>query len=640
MAKKKTFHITRPDLKVRYLGSGHKQKVSYLQLPADFGEQMLTDDIKTGAVIYGAFPETLKLSETRYNVVTAPTEEDGLRAVAYLAGIYAEEEGFDNDDLNDTYEDAQYRKKINFEKDDVEFELEDIDDEDEEYYESFDRIPVIGIHEVMAQEDMRFAGAGFGVFNMEMQSSGNKTKPYWLECTDHSVCIVKNASTEIVFGGCSELLDKSEIRALKRFASNEKVYLLVVSDDIKEDDYSITTAVLDYTANLFRVDQSAKARTAYYEKMLACITKKNGFAFSKGVDVPLLTDRLSKIDEQFPCERFHKIMEYLAHIDAPHTLRNVDFDKLGLSNLISKVREENTAGDLSRELVGMDDVKKQVTGIMNMLRYVKLRTKREIKHAEYHNVHLFIGAPGTAKTSVAKMMCDAMQKEGLIPGNRFISLTGASLKGSFVGQTAPRVHALFESYDAIFIDEAYSLTCGSDTEGGGIDSYSQEALAQLAVELEQHATDKLVIFAGYGGRNVSKKNNLMHKFLTANPGIASRINSTIYFDSYTPADMVQIVHHLAKNASLTMPEDQDEQIARYFATRQKEEDFGNGREARVFVENCERYVAQRVAGMKPEKVTNKMLSTITAADVTQTIKDLKEKRLVEMGEFTRALGFK
>ena len=80
MAKKRKFHLTKPDIRVRYLGSDNKQKVEYLRLPADFGEDMLMEDIASGAEIYKSFPETLRLSDTRYNIITAPTEEDGLRA--------------------------------------------------------------------------------------------------------------------------------------------------------------------------------------------------------------------------------------------------------------------------------------------------------------------------------------------------------------------------------------------------------------------------------------------------------------------------------------------------------------------------------------------------------------------------------
>ena len=116
---------------------------------------------------------------------------------------------------------------------------------------------------------------------------------------------------------------------------------------------------------------------------------------------------------------------------------------------------------------------------------------------------------------------------------------------------------------------------------GGCDLYAREALAQLAIELEEHASDKIVIFAGYGGRKLSPKDNKMFQFLQENPGISSRIGYTVYFDSYSAEEMVNIVHRLAETDSLIFSRKFDDRIREYFEKRVSAHDFGNGREARV-----------------------------------------------------------
>ena len=105
----------------------------------------------------------------------------------------------------------------------------------------------------------------------------------------------------------------------------------------------------------------------------------------------------------------------------------------------------------------------------------------------------------------------------------------------YVGHSAPKTKALFEKYDVIIIDEAYSIV----EYDGKTDSFGNEAIAQLIIEMEKHSTDKLIIFAGYGGKNVSEKDNRMQAFLDANPGIKSRITSTFYFDSYSADEMAR-----------------------------------------------------------------------------------------------------
>ena len=642
MAKKvkKGFNIASPDIKTIYIGKGHKQMARYLQLHKNFGRQQFNDDLKNGARIYESFVETLDLKGTRYNMITAPTEEDGLRAVAYLAGIFAENTGYDETEIMDDYADDDHAKEYDLENGDEDYIFEEDelfeDDPMPDYEECFYRIPIIDLEEVVMENNKSY-GYGFGMLNMELQNNGRKIEPWWNNLEDYSVCVIKRNVHGDFPPYSGELLMHHEIECLKRFSGNEHVYVLVIDRDIREDDYSIVTASLEYTANSFRVDEKADVILRYYRKLLEDAAARHGFKFSGTVDVPLLADKLSKINSQYPCREYEKIMEYLVHTGAPDCLKSDCFEKLGLKKLIDRMAGD-TEKTLDAELVGMEEVKKQVNNIINMLRYVKMREARGIRNSRFHNVHLFLGAPGTAKTTVAKMMSNMMQKEGLINGNRFVSVTGAQLKGAFVGQTAPKVHALFQQYDAIFIDEAYSLACGSESEGG-MDSYSQEALAQLAVELEDHATDKLVIFAGYGGRNVSKKNNLMHKFLLSNPGISSRINSTIYFDSYTPDNMVEIIHRLAELSSIKLSGENDVKIAEYFKIRQNESDFGNGREARVFLEHCERSVAERVAGKDPDSISDKELNTVTAEDIICTIDALKEKRSAELGQFSRKLGF-
>ena len=94
---------------------------------------------------------------------------------------------------------------------------------------------------------------------------------------------------------------------------------------------------------------------------------------------------------------------------------------------------------------------------------------------------------------------------------------------------------LFENYDVIIIDEAYSIV----EENGTMDSFGNEAIAQLIIELENHSTDKLIIFAGYGG-DVDEKDNRMQTFLNSNPGIKSRITSTFNFKSYSAKEMIEI----------------------------------------------------------------------------------------------------
>jgi SpoVK/Ycf46/Vps4 family AAA+-type ATPase len=233
-------------------------------------------------------------------------------------------------------------------------------------------------------------------------------------------------------------------------------------------------------------------------------------------------------------------------------------------------------------------------------------------------------------------MGQIMLEEHLLPDNRFACVNGAELKGMYVGHSAPKTKALFEENDIIVIDEAYSIV----GDRGESDSFSKEAIAQLIIELEEHSTDKLVIFAGYGGRMVNEKNNKMKDFLDSNPGIKSRITSTIYFDSYTPEQMADIFMNIAGNQKYIVDENARGMVVSHFTARIKDENFGNGREARSLLETAVVYAANRVFKDDKKQYTKEELQTITCEDIAAAIKQVEKADLDRYASVRmRKIGF-
>lgn len=280
---------------------------------------------------------------------------------------------------------------------------------------------------------------------------------------------------------------------------------------------------------------------------------------------------------------------------------------------------------LREDLIGMDQVKEQVMETVQVMKFNRLRKEMGMKKSSYHNVHMMLGAPGTAKTTVAKLMGKIMEEEKLLPGSQFTCVNGAELKGMYVGHSAPKTKALFEENDIIVIDEAYSLT-GDRSEP---DSFSREAIAQLVIELEEHAEDKLVIFAGYGGTDVDEKNNKMKEFIDANPGIKSRINSTFYFPSYTAPEMAEIFKKHAEISGYELPENWKEPITAYFSTRVNDENFGNGREARALFEKVSVQMAKRIMGDAngglQNSINEKAIKQCRISDIEGAIRRAREE---------------
>jgi len=253
-------------------------------------------------------------------------------------------------------------------------------------------------------------------------------------------------------------------------------------------------------------------------------------------------------------------------------------------------KETDAYRDLCRNIVGQHEMKETLCRLGAVFSYSQKRKMYDLNTADIHKVFAFIGPPGTAKTTSARYFARMMSEEGVLSGHRIAYVTGTQLKAKYIGQTAARVHDIFMDNDIIIIDEAYSLVNYNETSR--TDSFSQEALAQLCIEVEEHSYDKLIIFAGYGG-DIDDKQNKMKRFLDENPGISSRITFTVNFSAYNSDEMLDIFELLARNASYSIEDGWRKILKPFFESRIHASNFGNGREARRLLEHAMSVTAQR-----------------------------------------------
>ncbi len=661
----------KPDKRKAYLNRGKGQEADYLYIsPEMLNETALQMDVKAGAVQYKELLEFAGKKPSRVVVIDCSNEEEGLMAVSYLAGIYnwkdnaydgmfenygpegSEEVPWDASSEQKEWNLKDYGERIDFESGEC------YEDEEDTWQESPCRIPIIpyfqieqynsNIHTVFEEQNF------FTVGNSNQR--GNQA--YWLDARRESVCITATIGpyyTPVYGGG-----DNGLVSVLRRFSSNRHVFVLVIDETRAnknveytignfDDDDGMETfpsrkntllceVILEYTASIVDVDASKEERQKYYQTLFENWALQFGRHLENKFPKKAIVDQIVSMRNPNKSELMEKIYKYiLAQGEKDKILTKEDFKvlkKFKALGTTSKEEEQRSLEKLENNLVGMEAVKKQVYSIVDVMKYNKKRAAMGLGNSGYHNVHLLIGAPGTAKTTVAKLMGDIMCEQNLLPDNRFIAINGADLKGMFVGHSAPKTHKYFEDYDVILIDEAYSLTSEKD-----MDSFSEEAIAQLIIELENHGLDKLVMFAGYGGMHVKEADNKMKQFLKANPGIRSRINSTIYFDSYTPKEMLQIVHRQAENQQYQLNHDADELILQYFTERVEDEDFGNGREARSLLENISRAAAMRTMRMSENQITKKSLQELNVEDVKEAISQQKESFVNQHGQLRRKLGF-
>ena len=291
-----------------------------------------------------------------------------------------------------------------------------------------------------------------------------------------------------------------------------------------------------------------------------------------------------------------------------------------ISMLEEGLKKERATGTARKEfdnMIGLASVKEIINKAIAHYKLNKICMDKGIAREKASLHMVFVGNPGTAKTTVARLFAEIMKDEKVLSTGVFVEVGRADLVGKHVGSTSPLVKRKFKEAQGgiLFIDEAYSL-CDSYENGFG-----DEAINTLVQEMENHRDDVIVIFAGY--------TDPMRQFLDRNPGMLSRIAFQVEFEDYSIDELCDIAKLMVSQKQMTITDEAMNKLRKNFDIVREDSGYGNGRFVRKSLEEAEMNLAKRILQIRESEITAELITTIEACDIPNL--STRKKTIKRMG---------
>lgn len=298
-------------------------------------------------------------------------------------------------------------------------------------------------------------------------------------------------------------------------------------------------------------------------------------------------------------------------------LRNTTFPQYSTVIPFAEKVSDEIQGSAYQELqalIGLEEVKAMIDQFIAAHQLHRRREELGMNVPTPSRHCAFVGSPGTAKTTVARLFGRILKENGILPVGDFHEVSRAQLVERYVGWTARNVrkHINAAKGSVLFIDEAYSLM--DDREG----SFGDEAIAELVASMENSLDEVVIIFAGYKDQ--------MEQFLQRNPGLRSRVSYVMEFKDYTVPQLTEIALKMANDRGFRLTPEAHERVNKLMQEAVHKKDFGNGRFARNLIEHAIMVQGARLFKAGLDEASPDDIRTLLSEDFPEPDHDVIESR--------------